>query len=76
MGQNEFELANGVLFEFQIYDGSVTWHEHTLDVHIMESECDPTAGYDAAVGQPDHHGRTTDGKITVEELQLPFALVG
>ena len=76
MGQNEFELANGALFEFQIYDGSVTWYEHTLDVHIMESECDPLLGMTLLWGSRITMDATTDGKITVEELQLPFALVG
>ena len=67
-GRNEFELANGELFEFPVYDGSVIWHGHTLDVHVMESECAPLLGMTLLWGSRITMDAAPHGKVTIERL--------
>ena len=67
-GQNEFELANGALFEFQRYIGSVIWHGCPHEVYILESECDPLLGMTLLWGSRITMDATTGGKIAIKEL--------
>ena len=67
VGHNKFKLANGEHSEFQIYNGSVTWHGHPHEVHIVQSECDPLLGMTLLWGSRITVDATTHGEVTIEE---------
>ena len=44
VGQRTFELANGELFDFRVYLGSLSWHGRPSDVLVLQSDSVPLLG--------------------------------
>ena len=70
VGQRTFELANGELFEFQVYLGSVSWHGRPSDVLILESDSVPLLGMTLLWGSRVTMDALDGGEVTIEELSL------
>ena len=68
VGQRTFELANGDLFDFQVYLGSVSWHDHANDVLVLESDIVPLLGMTLLWGSRVTVDASTGGEVAIEEL--------
>ena len=68
VGQRTFELANGEIFEFQVYIGSVSWHGRPSDVLVLQSDSVPLLGMTLLWGSQITIDASTDGGVTIEEL--------
>ena len=68
VGQRTFELANGELFEFQVYLESVSWHGRPSDVLILESDSVPLLGMTLLWGSRVTMDALDGGEVTIEEL--------
>ncbi len=68
VGQRTFELANGDLFDFQVYLGSVSWHDRPNDVLVLESDSVPLLGMTLLWGSRVTLDASTGGEVTIEEL--------
>ena len=69
VGQRTFELANGELFEFQVYFGSVSWHGRPSDVLVLQSDSVPLLGMTLLWGSRVTMDALNDGEVTIEELR-------
>ena len=69
VGQRTFELANGELFEFQVYLGSVSWHGRPSDVLVLQSDSVPLLGMTLLWGSRVTMDALNDGEVTIEELR-------
>ena len=69
VGQRTFELANGELFEFQVYLGSVSWHGRPSDVLVLQSDSVPLPGMTLLWGSRVTMDALNDGEVTIEELR-------
>ena len=69
VGQRTFELANGELFEFQVYLGSVSWHGRPSDVLVLQSDSVPLLGVTLLWGSRVTMDALNDGEVTIEELR-------
>lgn len=69
VGQRTFELANGELFDFQVFLGSVSWHSRTSDVLVLQSDSVPLLGMALVWGSRVTMDALDDGEVTIEELQ-------
>ena len=69
VGQRAFELANGELFEFQVYLGSVSWHGRPSDVLVLQSDSVPLLGMTLLWGSRVTMDALNDGEVTIEELR-------
>ncbi len=68
VGQRTFELANGELFDFQVYLGSVSWHGLPSDVLVLQSDSDPLLGMALLWGSRVTMDALNDGEVGIEEL--------
>ena len=68
VGQRTFELANGELFDFQVYLGSVTWHGRPSDVLVLQSDSGPLLGMALLWGSRVTMDALNDGEVGIEEL--------
>ena len=68
VGQRTFELANGELFDFQVYIGSVSWHGRPSDVLVLQSDSVPLLGMTLLWGSRVCMDALNDGEVTIEEL--------
>ena len=68
VGQRTFELANGELFDFQVYLGSVSWHGRPSDVLVLQSDSDPLLGMALLWGSRVTLDALNDGEIAIEAL--------
>ena len=68
VGQRTFELANGDLFDFQVYLGSVSWHDRANDVLVLESDSVPLLGMTLLWGSRVTLDASTGGEVAIEEL--------
>ena len=68
VGQRTFELANGELFDFQVYLGSVSWHGRPSDVLVLQSDSDPLLGMALLWGSRVTMDALNDGEVGIEEL--------
>ena len=68
VGQRTFELANGELFDFQVYIGSVSWHGRPSDVLVLQSDSVPLLGMTLLWGSRVCVAALNDGEVTIEEL--------
>ena len=68
VGQRTFELANGELFDFQVYIGSVSWHGRPIDVLVLQSDSVPLLGMTLLWGSRVCMDALSDGEVTIEEL--------
>ena len=71
VGQRTFELANGDLFDFQVYLGSVSWHGIPNDVLVLESDSIPLLGMTLLWGSRVSIEAVADGEVIIEELAPP-----
>ncbi|MDE0122546.1 MAG: aspartyl protease family protein [bacterium] len=69
VGQRTFELANGELFDFQVYLGSVSWHSRISDVLVLQSDSAPLLGMALIWGSRVTMDAYSDAEVTIEELQ-------
>ena len=69
VGQRTFELANGELFKFQVYLGSVSWHGRPSDVLVLQSDSVPLLGMTLLWGSRVTIDALNDGEVTIEELR-------
>ena len=69
VGQRTFELANGELFEFQVYLGSVSWRGRPSDVLVLQSDSVPLLGMTLLWGSRVTMDALNDGEVTIEELR-------
>lgn len=69
VGQRTFELANGELFDFPVFLGSVSWHSRTSDVLVLQSDSVPLLGMALVWGSRVTMDALDDGEVTIEELQ-------
>ena len=67
-GQRTFELANGELFDFQVYLGSVSWHGRPSDVLVLQSDSVPLLGMALLWGSRITMDALNDGEVAIEEL--------
>ncbi len=67
-GQRTFELANGELFDFQVYLGSVSWHGRPNDVLVLQSDSDPLLGMALLWGSRVTMDALNDGDLAIEDL--------
>ena len=68
VGQRTFELANGELFDFQVYLGSVSWHGRPSDVVVLQSDGAPLLGMALLWGSRVTMDALSDGEVGIEEL--------
>ena len=68
VGQRTFELANGDLFEFQVYLGSVSWHGRLSDVLVLKSDSVPLLGMTLLWGSRVTMDAVDGGEVAIEEL--------
>ena len=68
VGQRTFELANGELYDFQVYIGSVSWHGRPSDVLVLNSDSAPLLGMALLWGSRVTVDALTDGQVTIEDL--------
>ncbi len=68
VGQRTFELANGELFDFQVYLGSVSWHGRPSDVLVLQSDSDPLLGMALLWGSRVTLDALSDGEVAIEAL--------
>ena len=68
VGQRTFEPANGDLFDFQVYLGSVSWHDRANDVLVLESDSVPLLGMTLLWGSRVTLDASTGGEVAIEEL--------
>ena len=68
VGQRTFELANGELFDFQVYIGSVSWHGRQSDVLVLQSDSVPLLGMTLLWGSRVCMDALNEGEVTIEEL--------
>ena len=71
VGHRTFELANGELFDFQVYIGSASWHGRPTDVLVLRSDSVPLLGMTLLWGSRVTVDALTDGDVSVEELSGP-----
>ena len=69
VGQRTFELANGELFEFDVYLSTVTWHERTTDALVLRSEGSPLLGMTLLWGSRITLDAFNGGEVTIEEVE-------
>lgn len=69
VGQRTFELANGELFEFDVYVAAVAWHEQTIDVLVLSSDGDPLLGMALLWGSRLTLDALDGGEVTIEERE-------
>ena len=68
VGQRTFALANGELFDFEVYIGSVFWHGRPSDVLVLQSDSVPLLGMTLLRGSRVCVDALSDGEVTIEEL--------
>ena len=68
VGQRTFELANGDLFDFQVYIASVSWHGRPCDVLVLESDGASLLGMTLLWGSRVTVDAFTDGPVTIEKI--------
>ncbi len=68
VGQRTFELANGVLFEFEAFLTAVTWHGRLRDVLVLKSDSAPLLGMTLLWGSRVTVDAIIDGEVKIEEL--------
>ena len=68
VGQRTFELANGELFDFQVYLGSLSWHGRPSDVLVLQSDSVPLLGMALLWGSRVTMDALNDGEVAIEEL--------
>ena len=68
VGQRTFELANGELFEFQVYLGPVSWHGRPSDALVLQSDSVPLLGMTLLWDSRVTMDAVNDGEVTIEEL--------
>ena len=68
VGQRTFELANGELFDFQVYLGSVSWHGRPGDVLVLQSDSVPLLGMALLWGSRVTMDALNDGEVAIDEL--------
>ena len=67
-GQRTFELANGEMFDFQVYLGSVSWHGRPSDVLVLQSDSGPLLGMALLWGSRVTMDVLNDGDVAIEDL--------
>ena len=67
-GKRFFELANGDLFEFELYYAWVLWHGRRSRVVILQSETAPLLGMELLWGSRVTMDTLTGGAVEIEEL--------
>ena len=68
VGQRTFALANGELFDFEVYIGSVFRHGRPSDVLVLQSDSVPLLGMTLLRGSRVCVDALSDGEVTIEEL--------
>ena len=68
VGQRTFELANGDLFDFQVYIASVSWHGRPSDVLVLESDSAPLLGMTLLWGSRVTVDAYAGGQVTIEKI--------
>ena len=68
VGQRTFELANGELFDFQVYLGAVSWHGRPSDVLVLQSDSVPLLGMALLWGSRVTMDALNDGEVGIEDL--------
>ena len=68
VGQRTFELANGELFDFRVYLGSLSWHGRPSDVLVLQSDSVPLLGMALLWGSRITMDALNEGEVTIEEL--------
>ena len=71
VGQRTFELANGELFDFRVYLGSLSWHGRPSDVLVLQSDSVPLLGMALLWGSRITMDALNEGEVTIEELPPP-----
>ena len=69
VGQRTFELANGELFEFDVYLAAVAWHEQTTEVLVLRSEGDPLLGMALLWGSRITFDALDGGEVSIEKVE-------
>ena len=68
VGQRTFELANGEIFDFDVYLGSVLWHGRATDALILQSDGAPLLGMTMLWGSRVTVDTVSGGVVTIDEL--------
>ena len=68
VGRRTFELANGELFEFEVYLAAVLWHGRVSDALVLKSDSAPLLGMTLLWGSRVTQDALTDGDVTITEL--------
>ena len=69
VGQRTFELANGELFEFDVYLAAVAWHERPTDALVLRSEGSPLLGMTLLWGSRITFDALDGGEVTIEKVE-------
>ncbi len=68
VGQRTFEMANGELFEFEVYIGSVSWHRRPSDMLVLQSDSIPLLGMTLLWDSRVTVDALNDGEVTIEDM--------
>ena len=69
VGQRTFELANGELFDFDVYLTVVMWHGFPTDALVLKSDSAPLLGMTLLWGSRVTLEASHWGEVTIEEVE-------
>ena len=69
VGQRTFELANGELFDFDVYLTVVRWHGFPTDAIVLKSDSAPLLGMTLLWGSRVTLEASHGGEVTIEEVE-------
>lgn len=69
VGRRIFELANGELFDFHVYLGSILWHGRAGNALVLQSDGVLLLGMALIWGSRVTVDALNDGVVTIEELR-------
>ena len=68
LGERVFTLADGRRDTMNAYSGTLIWHEHPLDVIVIQSEGAPLIGMGTLWGSQIILNAVDDGSVIIEEI--------
>lgn len=68
VGQRTFELANGAIFDFEVYLGAVSWHGRVSDVLVLQADGVPLLGMTMLWGSRVTFDAASGGAVVIDEL--------
>ena len=61
-------MANGEIFEFEVYIGSVSWHRRPSDMLVLQSDSIPLLGMTLLWDSRVTVDALNDGEVTIEDM--------